>query len=197
MPSFKTAAVAVATMLVAAVQADYVIDPSSVPMSSRRYWCDSEIATCPIICEQTSSGKPITNTCDPKALTYGCVCSDNKQPNISEYTLTLPYFTCTEWGTQCVAKCGSNNDCSRDCREKHPCGALNPQKPNETASASQSATKTGDASPSETNKIFNGLDGSGSTDNKPKSAAVSLEMANLVTLVTVAAGVTLGFGYIL
>lgn len=131
-----------------------------------------------------------------KALTYGCVCADNKQPNISEYTLTLPYFTCTEWGTQCVAKCGSNNDCSRDCREKHPCGALNPQKPNETASASQSATTTGGAQASETNKVYNGLDDSGSPD-KPKSAAVSLQVANLLSFVTVAAGVTLGFGCLL
>ncbi|KAK8121925.1 hypothetical protein PG984_010595 [Apiospora sp. TS-2023a] len=198
MPSFKTTVVAVATMLVASVQADYVIDPSTVPMSTRRYWCDSEISTCPIICTQTTSGKPITNSCDPKALTYGCVCADNKQPNISEYTLTLPYFTCTEWGTQCVKKCGSDNECSSDCRQNHPCGARSPQKPNSTTSATESATSSG-ATATDSNIVYNGLDPAGSTD-KPKSGAAllaPLEMGGLFSLVTVAAGMVLGFGYVL
>lgn len=35
MPSFKTTVVAVATMLVASVQADYIIVPNTVPMSTR------------------------------------------------------------------------------------------------------------------------------------------------------------------
>lgn len=36
MPSFRTAVTVVATALVASVQADYYIEPSSVPLATRR-----------------------------------------------------------------------------------------------------------------------------------------------------------------
>lgn len=145
MPSFKSTTLAVAAAFVAVAGADYVIDPTTVPLSTRKAWCADEKRTCPIICQQIDTRPAIVNDCDPEQLTYGCICGNGQQPNISEYTLTLPYFTCTEYGNQCVTACGQNNECSRACREDNPCGAQDPAPPNKTASetsASASATKS-------------------------------------------------------
>lgn len=161
MVSFRTTVLALASAV--AVSADYYIIPESVPLSDRLAWCNDQTSSCPTICLQTSTGEPKVNTCDAETLTYGCVCSDDKQPNMTEYTLTLPYHVCTAWGTQCVAACGSNNQCSNDCREKHPCGAQNPTRVNQTTTSStQTATAT--SSPTASNQVFNGL-GDGSSSN--------------------------------
>lgn len=131
-----------------------------------------------------------------ETLTYGCVCSDNKQPNISEYTQTLPYHVCTEWGSQCVTKCGSNNDCAADCREKHPCGAQSPTRVNETTTTSTSASAT--AAP--TNQVFNGLsDGSGNSNNNNsgKNAAGALRFGDSYGIAVLAGGLFAGFAMLL
>lgn len=65
MPSFRNIVGVVAAAFVVSVQADYYINPDSVSQTDRKYWCQSELSTCPIICSQTTEGKPITNTCDP------------------------------------------------------------------------------------------------------------------------------------
>ncbi len=94
------------------------------------------------------SGKHSTRLSDPVVclltakqvgLSYGCLCGNNLQPNVSEYSLTLPYFVCTEWGTQCVNACGSDNTCASACRQDHPCGAQRP-KTNYTTTTSSSET---------------------------------------------------------
>ena len=112
MPSFKSTVLAVAAALVASVNADYYIQPDSVSLATRQTWCKNEKSTCPIICQQTPPYTTLTNTCDPETLTYGCVCGNGLQPNVSEYSLTLPFFVCQEWGNQCVKGCGMNaNQC--------------------------------------------------------------------------------------
>ena len=74
-----------------------------------------------------------------ETLAYSCVCDNNVSPNVTEYTQTMPYFTCTEWGNQCVKACGtSDSSCAASCRADHPCGAQDPVKPNATASATPS-----------------------------------------------------------
>ncbi|KAK4105637.1 hypothetical protein N658DRAFT_513036 [Parathielavia hyrcaniae] len=160
MVPFRTVLLAVASAIV--VSADYWIKPETVPLQLRMAWCNSQIANCGPICLQTSVGAPNVNECDPETLRYGCVCSDGKQPNITQYTMTMPYFTCTEWGTQCVTACGNDNLCSDSCRADHPCGALDPPKGNATTTASTtSSTATASATP--TNQVYSGLgDGSNS-----------------------------------
>ncbi|KAF7549159.1 hypothetical protein G7Z17_g6585 [Cylindrodendrum hubeiense] len=135
MPSVRSTVLAVAATLVAVAQADYVIDPDSVPLSQRQAWCASEKYTCPLICQQTGDGSTKVNECDPKSLTYGCICGNGQQPNVSEYSLSLPYFVCSEWGNQCVTACDGSNTCASACREDHPCGAQDPKKYNTTATA--------------------------------------------------------------
>ncbi|KAK3903048.1 hypothetical protein C8A05DRAFT_14964 [Staphylotrichum tortipilum] len=194
MVSFRTTLLALASVV--AVSADYYIDPKSVDMAIKRAWCNDQKSSCPTICLQTTTGKPTVNTCDAETLTYGCVCSDNKQPNISEYTLTLPYHVCTEWGTQCVTSCGSNNQCSSDCREKHPCGAQSPTRVNETTSTSATASAT--ASPSSTNQVFDGLsDGNQNGNSNTKNAAGALRFGDSFGLVVVAGGLFAGFAVLL
>ncbi|OTA92534.1 hypothetical protein M434DRAFT_396403 [Hypoxylon sp. CO27-5] len=192
MPSIRNI-LAAAVVFVSSVRADYVIDPNSVSLSDRNNWCQSEISTCPLICSQTSPGTTLVNDCDPKTLTYGCVCGDNKQPNVSEYSLTLPYFVCQKWGDQCVQACGQDNTCSAACREDHPCGALNPTRVNTTSSTSSATATSSGAQATDSNAIYTGLagssDGSGSGNG---NAAFRIGEDGLFGFVILAASVSLG-----
>lgn len=57
-----------------------------------------------------------TNTCDSDNLTYQCVCDNGLSPNITQYSQTLPYFICQQWGNNCVAGCNGDNTCQSKCR---------------------------------------------------------------------------------
>lgn len=56
------------------------------------------------------------NDCDSDALTYTCVCENGVAPNITEYSQTLPYFICQQWGNTCVENCNGDNSCQSACR---------------------------------------------------------------------------------
>lgn len=126
-------------------------------------------------------------------MTYGCVCSDGKQPNITEYTLTLPYHVCTRWGTDCVADCKSDNDCSYRCRAEHPCGAQNPTPVNATSSTTVEATQTS----TPTNQVYDGFgtDSQGSTERQ--NTAGALRFGDSFGLAVVAGGLFAGFAMLL
>ncbi|KAM0288108.1 hypothetical protein ACHAQH_000176 [Verticillium albo-atrum] len=167
MPSFKSTFLAVAAAFVATATAeDYWIDPETIQKPIRLSWCRDQRSSCPMICSQTSEGDPLVNDCDADALNYGCICSDGQKPNMTEYSLTLPYHVCTAWGQKCVSDCGNgNNACASSCREDNPCGATDPSRVNATES---SASPTADATASQTSSgsaIFTGLAGSDSDNN--------------------------------
>lgn len=163
MPSFKTTFVLAATMLSASAQ--YSIDPNSVPLATRQSWCQSQTATCPELCRQINSTYYTQNSCDAASLTYACVCGNGQTPNVNEYSLTLPYFICTEYGTQCVAACKSDNTCASACRQNHPCGAQDPVRINATTATTSATTSATAGSASET--VYNGF---GDGSSSPKSA---------------------------
>ncbi|KAL1609358.1 hypothetical protein SLS59_001724 [Nothophoma quercina] len=120
----------------------YRIDPSSVSDSDRQYWCDQNVAQCPLICLQqpgVTSSTTEDNECDPDTLTYSCVCENGVSPNITQYSQTLPFFICQEWGNQCVNNCNGDNTCANSCRADHPCGAQSPYLGNATSSSSSSS----------------------------------------------------------
>jgi hypothetical protein len=114
----------------------YTIDPSTVDQSTRGkqdrvsitrmlsdnstdYWCQQNQAQCPLICLQqpgVTSETTQQNDCDSDALTYTCICDDGSSPNITQYSQTLPYFICTQWGNNCVAACNGDNNCQSKCR---------------------------------------------------------------------------------
>ncbi|KPM45957.1 hypothetical protein AK830_g657 [Neonectria ditissima] len=201
MPSIRSVVLAVAATLFAVAQADYVIDPDSVPLSQRQAWCKSETYTCPLICQQTGDGTTKVNECDPKSLTYGCICGNNKQPNVSEYSLSLPYFVCQEWGNQCVTDCAGNNACSSACRQDHPCGAQDPTKYNTTstasatgASATASATDDADTVYTDVSDGDDSDDSDSSESNSDKSgSATALEAGRKWGLAVVMGGMFVGF----
>ncbi|TDZ20571.1 hypothetical protein C8034_v007962 [Colletotrichum sidae] len=175
MPSFKCTVFAVAAAFAATAQADYIIDPTTVPLSLRRAWCQDQTNTCPIICQQTEPRTTQVNTCNYNDLTYGCICGDGKAPNMTEFTLTLPYHTCQEYGNQCVKACGlANNQCASNCREDNPCGATSPTLQNTTSSAG-TATATSTASATQSSgAVFTGMVGSDDNSSSGSSGAAAL-----------------------
>ncbi|OAG08682.1 uncharacterized protein CC84DRAFT_1085127 [Paraphaeosphaeria sporulosa] len=126
-----------------AAQEQYTIDPDTVQQSTRSYWCDQQKASCPQICLQqpgVSSMNTVSNECDSDTLVASCVCDNGISPNLTQYTQTLPYNICQQWGTNCVAGCGiGENACADSCRKDHPCGAQDPFKGNATKSSSSAS----------------------------------------------------------
>ncbi|CEJ85271.1 hypothetical protein VHEMI03719 [[Torrubiella] hemipterigena] len=136
--------VALRTVLAASVlavaSADLTIDPNSVPLLQREGWCEDQRRTCPIICQQVEPRTTKINTCDAKTLQYGCLCGNNLQPNVSEYSLSIPYYVCRAYVQQCQTACKNNNICQSNCVEQHPCGATNPTRVNKTEKPAASHT---------------------------------------------------------
>lgn len=155
MKTFTQASIATALLAtVTSAQDQYRINPDSVPESLRDFWCEQQLAQCPLICQTTgNTAETNSNDCTATDLTYSCVCSNGISPNISEFSQTLPFFICQEWGTQCVANCGNGNTgCQSSCQADHPCGAQNPTRQNTstlTSTMTRSASQA-DASASTT-----------------------------------------------
>ncbi|KAK0391637.1 hypothetical protein NLU13_1136 [Sarocladium strictum] len=207
MPSLRSSALAVAMAFAAIAHADYNIDPESVPLSKRQQWCQSETSTCPIICQQVEPRTTLVNDCEPETLTYGCLCGNNKRPNMTEYTLTLPFFVCQEWGNQCVTACNGNNACASACREDHPCGASDPAKqtPSTTGTSTTKPTASSTNDADDENTIFTNSPGSGDnaggqdngsskpTNGNEPGAAAALSVGKAYGLAMVMGGLFAGF----
>jgi len=216
MHSFKTTAIAAIALFVSTqAQVQYTIDPNSVPLATRQKWCEQEKATCPLLCLQLpgQSSTTAANTCDADTLTYQCICGNGQSPNASEYSQTLPYFICQEWGVQCVQNCGNNNACQSSCTQDHPCGAQNPTRVNTTASSStMTATATGTdgaaASGGAAGTVYNGFgngatatttgSGSSSTGASTKSSAqAALDVGRSYGVAVIVAGLFAGFALVI
>lgn len=211
MPSFKiTTLAAIALFVGTQAQSQYYIDPNTVPLSTRQKWCEQEQATCPLLCLQLpgQSSTTAANTCDASTLTYQCICGNGQSPNASEYSQTLPYFICQEWGVQCVANCGSSNACQADCTQNHPCGAQNPVRVNTTATSSTAgATATGTDASASSGTVYNGFgngaatttaSGASSTTASTKSGAqAALALGRSYGIAVVVAGLFAGFALVI
>ncbi|KAF2682752.1 hypothetical protein K458DRAFT_405499 [Lentithecium fluviatile CBS 122367] len=175
-------------------QDQYTIDPDTVTQSTREYWCKQQKSQCPLICLQqpgVETQNTVSNDCDPDTLNYSCVCDDGSSPNITKYTQTMPYFVCTEWGTQCVKACGTSDpSCADSCRADHPCGAQDPVKPNATASASSStSSSTASQTSTEAAATNTGLLGESSGSNSNGTGGAMAIGASFGTLALSFAGV--------
>ncbi|KAK0258913.1 hypothetical protein B0A54_01759 [Friedmanniomyces endolithicus] len=157
---------------VSAQQETYSIDPNAVSNATRQVWCTSQQAQCPLICLQTANDASTQqNACDPTQLTYACICGNGLSPNISEYSQTLPFFLCQEWGNECVANCNGDNLCQSNCRSQHPCGAQNPTRQNTSTLSMSTSTTAGSAGGSQTSGgagattsgVYSGFAGASST----------------------------------
>ncbi|KAK9323449.1 hypothetical protein V1517DRAFT_352155 [Lipomyces orientalis] len=141
---------------------------STIDPDTRHAWCVSEVASCPLIC--LDEGYSTTsNLCYPDNLYYTCECSSGHSPNLTEYSLTIPYFICVEQVSLCALNCGSDNLCVSACRENKTCGATNPTRVNTTSTAVSSTTGTAASSaitsgtttfgsaPSSSEVVYNGF----------------------------------------
>lgn len=94
---------------------------------------------------------------------------------MSEYSLTLPFYVCQEWGNQCVEDCGGSASCASDCRQNHPCGASNPKKYNTTSTATDStaAVKATASATDDPNTVYTDTPGSDDSDDDDSGSAKS------------------------
>jgi len=177
-----TAASLATTLLLSTVMAQetYTIDPNNVANATREYWCTNQQAQCPLIClQQVNDASTIQNACDPNALTYACICSNGLSPNVSEYSQTLPFFLCQEWGNECVSNCGSDNTCQSNCRSQHLCGAQNPTRQN-TSTLSKTMSQTasaGSADATTTGGVYTGFGNGGASSTGGAAASASSDSA--------------------
>jgi len=185
--------------IAAPVLAQYTIDPESVDQALRDKWCADQIVQCPLICLQlpgiTDPEEPITNECDSDALTYDCVCSNNVSPNVTQYSQTIPFYVCQEWGNQCVLNCGQDNTCSNDCRAKHPCGAQDPKRVNVTSTRTSATASATDAEGSALPTA--GFAGATSAPKGKGAASSMLNLGQSYGLAVVFAGIFAGFALVL
>lgn len=116
-------------------------------------WCQTQETQCPLICLQTSANSATTksNQCDWQSLTYSCVCANGLSPNVTEFSQTLPYYICQEWGTQCVSNCNGDASCQSACRQDHPCGAQDPTRQNSSTISTKSMHSTTSGAPTTNN----------------------------------------------
>jgi len=190
------------------------LDPSTVSMGDRSAWCVSQKAQCPLLCLQYpgDSAATVSNTCDPKTLVYSCVCAVNGlAPNMTEYSLTIPYYICQAMNTQCKNACSiGNGGCAHQCDLTHVCGARDPTRINTTALASTMAsTAAPTATDADGNVIYSGFGGAseptgssgqdGGDSNgggvSGTGAAAGLKVQGpLAGMVALVAAVGLGFG---
>jgi len=203
MPSFKTsiALIAGSLFLGAHAQLSYPINITAVPLDIRQQWCESQLTACPLLCDQNNGtgATTVSNNCDPTTLVFNCVCGNGLSPNASEYSQTIPYFECQEYGNECVAACDGLQSCQSDCRNNNPCGAQNPTRVNLTSSSSTSGatgspTSSGPA-------VFNGFGGSSSSSSSSSSkkggAQAAVDVGRSYGLAIVFTGLFAGFALIL
>jgi len=117
---------------------------SSISLDTRTQWCQSQVDQCPFLCRDLGQTKD-QNKCFPDNLYYICTCTNGVTPNVTEYSLTIPYYECTTIQQDCVMNCGSDNDCSNDCRVNNECGAKDPKKGNGTLASASSTLATATA----------------------------------------------------
>ena len=122
------------------------------------------------------------------SLAYSCVCNNGQQPNASQYSQTIPYYECTQAGTDCVNKCEqTDSSCQSACRSDNPCGAQNPTRVNTSTISTMTATTTSGGSSSKTastsaTNTFTGFGGSSATASSKSVAPARIQ------------GLALGFG---
>jgi hypothetical protein len=178
----------------------YRIDPNSVSLTDRGAWCSDQQAQCPLICLQqpgVTSMTTVENDCDVDTLLYSCICENNIAPNVTQYSQTLPFYICRQWGIQCVANCGTGaNTCADKCRSDHPCGAQKPYLGNTSIPSASTARAT----PSGTSAIagFNDPLATGTASPSKGGAAAGIFVPSTgMSLAALCGTVFLGFAVFL
>jgi len=208
MPSFRLSAAVLATAIFFMnTQAQYTIDPNSVPLATRQSWCQSQVASCPLLCLQNQGQSDATtseNDCDATSLTYNCICGNGLTPSLANYSQTIPYFECTEFGSQCIAACNNDQTCQSACRANNPCGAQNPTRVNTTTSSSMPSTTEvpAGATSGPNGVVYTGLGGGSaatptSSSTKKSGSDMALDLGRSYGLAVVFTGLLAGFALVM
>jgi len=193
-----TTATAVASGLIFAravtAQVYPAFDKDSVSDSLKTFWCQQQVSACPLLCGDRET-TTLRNECYPDNLYYDCTCGDGKSPDLSLYSQTIPYFTCSNVVEGCVNNCAGNGLCGQKCREDKPCGAQGDPRKNKTTTKNGSTmtSTTSTALPTET---FEAGFGSTKTDvskDKNSGASSMLSFKSSYGLATVIVGLAAGF----
>jgi len=71
------------------------IDPQSIDSSIRLTWCQQQKGVCVNLCQDQTHGAPNDNECSEDDLSYTCMCDNGFQPNMTQYSMTIPYNLCS------------------------------------------------------------------------------------------------------
>lgn len=109
-------------------------------------------------------------------------------PNLTEFTQTLPFNICQQWGVNCVKACKGDNTCANACTADHPCGAQSPYKGNATSTSSSPTSKPTSSDsdkPSSTIPItgFAGQTGSSNSDQPGAASSFGASYGLAITIV--------------
>ncbi|RKP08945.1 hypothetical protein THASP1DRAFT_29267 [Thamnocephalis sphaerospora] len=126
------------------------LDPAKVRSSDKTQWCILQRSTCYNVCVDKGE-RTRDNTCNAGTLAWTCLCTNNVVPNTTEYTQTIPYFTCQYDLTSCTNDCKGLESCVNNCRKQYVCGATDPPKGNGT----ETNTTTTPSSTNTPNKLPN------------------------------------------
>jgi hypothetical protein len=112
-------------------------NPDDIDINIRNLWCVNQQEACPALCQDQEQVGAMANDCDPETLEFQCLCENNKSPNMTEYSMTIPYHLCKQSITDCVANCGNGEAvCSDLCFTGKKCGATAPTRHNSTTTSS-------------------------------------------------------------
>lgn len=151
MKSVAVLALASGLFTVASAQVYPVITADDISNSTREIWCEQQTGICPNLCQDQAHVDPEFNDCWTEDLHFECVCKDGSRPNMSEYSLTIPYNLCMESKQACANNCGNNQDCATSCFSGKQCGATDPRRVNVTSTTTiVSETGTATSKPSDT-----------------------------------------------
>jgi hypothetical protein len=163
---------------------------SDIELATKENWCQHQLDGCGPLCALENL-EATENKCYPENLYYACVCSNGSRPNLTEYSETIPYYTCTLDQGDCIKNCGSGgNDCIEQCKKTYVCGATNPKKGNATKSSSaksSTASKTG--SPTSTSTDSSDMGGS---QGGSSAGSLLVNVNSAYGLGVVAAGIAAG-----
>ncbi|KAK9469130.1 hypothetical protein V1512DRAFT_73779 [Lipomyces arxii] len=165
---------------------------SLVDYNTRYAWCTSEVSSCPLIC-MNEEYTVTANICYPDNLYYKCTCSNGKGPDLTQYSLTIPYYMCMEEVQMCADNC-IDNSCVSACRQNRQCGASNPHTFTSTktshhirASTLSSSLSTPTQTSTSSDQIFQGFGTSAPTAiaSTTNSGAVTIKNPLVYVAVTV------------
>jgi len=157
------------------------VNPDDIDINIRNLWCVNQQEACPALCEDQEQVSATTNDCDPETLTFECLCENNVSPNMTEYSMTIPYHLCQQSITNCVANCGNGEAvCSNLCFTGKKCGASAPTLHNSTTTSSA-------PTPSKTSNKDNG-------DNEEDDSDPFAEDDKALAATTATSGTALALG---